>query len=137
MDEHLDVAPGCRIPLHELHWRFSPSSGPGGQHANRAHSRAEVRFDIATSPSLTRTQRERLMERLGASVTVVADDERSQHRNRALALRRLAHRLAGALHRPANRRPTRPSRTAVERRLNDKRRQAQRKQARRRPPPTE
>ena len=91
---HLVVSRSCRIPLDELEWRFSASGGPGGQHANTSNTKAEVRFDVATSPSLGPRQRARLLERLGPVVRVVASDERSQARNRDLALERLAARLA-------------------------------------------
>ena len=92
------------IPLTELSWRFSRSGGPGGQHANTADTRVEVRFDIAGSPSLGPRQRARLLERLGPEVRVVASDERSQARNRDLAQRRLADRLRDALRVEAPRR---------------------------------
>jgi ribosome-associated protein len=128
----LRVSGSCAIPLAELTWRFSRSGGPGGQHANTSDTRAEVRFDVASSPSLGPRQRARLLERLGPEVRVVASDERSQARNRALALERLADRLAGALRIEAPRRPTRPTKGSVERRLEGKRRQADRKAARRR-----
>lgn len=133
--DELRVSSSCSIPLAELSWRFSRSGGPGGQHANTADTRAEVRFDIAASPSLGPRQRARLLERLGPEVRAVASDERSQARNRALALERLAERLAGALRVTAARRPTRPTRAGVERRLGTKRRQADRKALRRRPEP--
>ena len=87
----LVVSRTCRIPLSELEWRFSASGGPGGQHANTSNTRAEVRFDVAGSPSLGPRQRARLLERLGPVVRVVADDERSQARNRQLALDRLGY----------------------------------------------
>jgi len=122
------------IPLAELTWRFSRSSGPGGQHANTADTRAEVRFDIAGSPSLGPRQRARLLERLGEEVRVVASDERSQARNRDLALQRLAERLSNGLRVEAPRRPTKPTKASVRRRLDAKRRQATRKADRRRPP---
>ena len=93
----LVVSRSCRIPLDELEWRFSSSGGPGGQHANTSNTRAEVRFDIANSPSLGPRQRARLLEKLGPVVRVVADDERSQLRNRELALQRLGDRLREAL----------------------------------------
>src|ERR1700723_875452 len=93
----LFVSRSLSIPVGELEWRFSRSGGPGGQHANKTSSRAEVRFDIATSPSLGPRQRTRLLERFGPEIRVVADDERSQARNRNLALERLAGRLRGAL----------------------------------------
>ena len=119
------------IPDDELDVRTGPSGGPGGQHANRAHTRVDVRFDVEASTALGPRQRARLLERLGPVVRVVADDERSQARNRALAFDRLAAKLADALHVDPPRRPTRPSKGAVERRLDDTRRQSQRKQQRR------
>ena len=134
MGETLRVSSTCVIPLDEIEWRFTPSGGPGGQHANKANTRVEVRFDIAGSPSLTDNQRTRLLERLGDSVRVVADDERSQTRNRALALERLQARLGSALHVERPRRATKPSKGAKERRLQDKRQQSERKASRRRPP---
>src|SRR5262245_62603082 len=97
MAEMLVVSRTCRIPLDELEWRFSGSGGPGGQHANTANTRAEVRFDVAASPSLGPRQRARLLDKLGPVVRVVAADERSQARNRDLALERLAARLHDAL----------------------------------------
>ncbi len=128
--EMLRVTKTLSIPIEELEWRFSGSSGPGGQHANTANTRAEVRFDVAGSPSLGPRQRDRLLERLGPLVRVVASDERSQIRNRELALERLAERLAGALKVEPPRVRTRPTRASKERRLEAKRRQAQRKRER-------
>ena len=133
-DQVLRVTSSVAVPLSELEWRFGPSGGPGGQHANRAHSRAEVRFDVVASSALTDAQRRRLRNRLGDAVVVGADDDRSQARNRRLALDRLRRRLADALRVDPPRRPTRPGRGAVERRLEAKRRQAQRKRERRTPP---
>lgn len=129
--EVLQVTADCAIRLDELSWRFTPSGGPGGQHANRAATRAEVTFDVAGSTSLGEAQRARLVSRLGPVVQVAADDERSQLRNRALALERLRQRLAGALHQPRTRRPSRPSRGAVERRLQAKHHRSARKRERR------
>lgn len=129
----LRVTRHLAVPLDELRWRFTTSGGPGGQHANRASTRAEVLFDVAASPSLGPRQRARLLERLGPTVRVAASDERSQARNRDLALRRLADRLAAALRVDAPRVATRPSTGAVARRLDDKRRRSQRKALRRRP----
>lgn len=123
----------CAIPLAELTWRFSRSGGPGGQHANTADTRAEVRFDIASSAALGPRQRARLLERFGPEVWVVASDERSQARNRELAMDRLAAKLADALRVTAPRRATRPTKGSVERRLEGKRRQSARKVARRPP----
>jgi ribosome-associated protein len=133
MADDLRVADDCVVPLAEIDWRFGPSGGPGGQHANRAHTRVEASFDAAASPSLTDSQRERIVRRLGSPVRVVADDERSQARNRAVALQRLAARLAGALEVPKRRRPTRPGRAAVARRLDAKRRRSSIKRQRARP----
>ena len=130
-DYELRVTASVVIPAHELTWTFGPSGGPGGQHANRAHTRSEVRFDAATSTALSGYQRTRIIERLGPIVTVSADDERSQLRNRRLALDRLRRKLAEAWRVEAKRRPTRPGRGAVERRLEAKRQQAARKRDRR------
>jgi ribosome-associated protein len=127
----LRVSRTCAIPLQELEWRFSASGGPGGQHANTANTRVEVRFDVASSPSLGPRQRARLVERLGAAVRVVASDERSQARNRQLALDRLRSRLAEALRVAPARHPTSPTRQARERRLEDKRRRGDIKRQRR------
>ncbi len=129
----LRVSPTLVIPLAELAWRFSRSGGPGGQHANTADTRVEVRFDVAASPSLGPRQRARLLERLGPEVRAVASDDRSQARNRDLALQRLADRLRVGLQVEAPRRATKPTKASVQRRLKDKRRQADRKADRRRP----
>jgi len=136
VDDELVVNAHLRIPARELEWRFAPSSGPGGQHANRAHTRAEVRFDVAASSALRPTDRARLLDRLGDVVTAASDDERSQLRNRRVALDRLRRTLLEALRPPVPRRPTRPTRGSVESRLAAKRRQAGRK-ADRRPPPVD
>lgn len=129
--EHLRVTATCAIPLGELRWRFSRSGGPGGQHANTSDTRAEVIFDVAGSPSLREHHRHRLLDRLGPEVRVVAADERSQVRNRALALERLAERLAGALRVDTPRRPTRPTRGSQVRRVESKRRRSDVKRLRR------
>jgi ribosome-associated protein len=129
----LRVTRTCVIPLDELEWRFSASGGPGGQHANTANTRAEVRFDVAASPSLGPRQRARLLERVGPVVRVAASDERSQARNRQLALDRLRSRLAEALRVAKPRRPTAPSQAARERRLRAKHRRSDVKQKRARP----
>jgi ribosome-associated protein len=126
----LVVTRHCRIPLSELTWRFTTSGGPGGQHANRSHTAAEVSFDVAGSASLGPRQRTRLLDRLGPIARASASDERSQLRNRDLALERLRSRLAAALAVDKPRVATRPSRAAKERRLEDKRRNAQRKRSR-------
>jgi ribosome-associated protein len=132
-DRFLVVSRSCRIPLDELEWRFTGSGGPGGQHANTANTRVELRFDVEGSPSLGPRQRARLIERLGATVRVVASDERSQSRNRALALDRMRDRLAAALHVEAPRHATRPTRAAKQRRLDEKRHRSDVKRARQSP----
>jgi ribosome-associated protein len=120
--EVLRVSRSLSVPLSELEWRFSRSSGPGGQHANKASTRAEVSFDIEASPSLGPRQRARLLERFGTEIRVAAEDERSQTRNRALALERLRDRLASALKTAPPRVATAPSASAKRRRLDSKRR---------------
>lgn len=133
MPDDLIVREGLVIPDAELSERFMPSGGPGGQHANRASTRVELRFDVASSSALSRSQRERIIERLGGEVRVVVDEERSQLRNRDIARDRLAARLRAALTREAPRRPTRPSRGAKERRIKEKKRRSELKAQRRRP----
>jgi ribosome-associated protein len=113
--------------------RASRSSGPGGQHANVTASRIEAVFDIDASNTLSAAQRERLHRRFGRRVSAVAQDARSQARNRELALERLRSRIAGGLAVPKRRRATKPGRAARERRLESKRRTSERKRARRRP----
>jgi ribosome-associated protein len=126
----LRVTPTCVLRMDELDWRFSASGGPGGQHVNTANTRAEVRFDITASPSLGPRQRARLLERLGPEVRVVASDERSQLRNRELALERLRSRLAEALRVETPRRSTKPTTASRERRLDEKRRRSETKRRR-------
>lgn len=121
------------IPLAEIDVRASRSSGPGGQHANVTASRIEASFEIAASSTLSDERKRRLSARHGRFVTAVAQDARSQARNRELALERLGARIASGLARAKKRRPTRPGRAARERRLDAKRRTAQRKSERRRP----
>jgi ribosome-associated protein len=115
----------------ELEWKFTTSGGPGGQHANTANTKVELRFDVEGSAALSEWQRARLVERLGPVVRVVASERRSQAQNRELALERLQSKLAAALHVDPARRPSKPSRSAVEKRLDDKKRQSERKAARR------
>jgi ribosome-associated protein len=131
----LRVNASLAIPLAEISLRSSRSSGPGGQHANVTASRVEASFDVRSSRTLSESQRERLLARAGARVTAVAQDARSQARNRELALQRLGERLASALRTPAPRTPTSPTRASRERRLEDKRRTAARKRERRPPGP--
>jgi ribosome-associated protein len=129
-DEVLQVTRTLVIPLAELTWRFTPSGGPGGQHANRSSTRAEVRFDVAHSTALGPRQRARLVERLGPEVRAASSEERSQKRNREIALERLGARLAEALRDRTPRVPTTPSAAARARRLEDKRHRAARKRDR-------
>ena len=131
--EGLRVTRDVSIPLAEIELRASRSGGPGGQHANVTASRVEAVFDVSSSPSLTGAQRERVMGRLGPRVTAVAQDTRSQARNRELALERLRSRLAGALAVQRPRKKTRATRASKERRLQGKRKRADVKRARRRP----
>ena len=128
----MPVARGVAIPLAEVELRASRSSGPGGQHANVTASRIEAVFDVAASEALDDEQKRRVMARCGPRVVAVAQDARSQARNRELALERLAARLAAALHVPRRRRATKPTRASRERRLDAKRRRAQLKRQRRR-----
>lgn len=132
-DDDLTVNRSVRIPRAELTLRFTASGGPGGQHANKAATRVELVFDVESSPSLTETQRRRIVSRLGPVVRIVADDERSQLRNRRIAEERLAARLASALEVRRTRRPTKRTRGSQKRRLDAKRRRSDVKANRRRP----
>jgi ribosome-associated protein len=134
MDGPLRVTRDLTIPLDEIVVRASRSSGPGGQHANVTASRIEAIFDVGASKVLSATQRERLRARYGPRVTAIAQDARSQARNRELALERLRERIARALHVQRPRHATKPTRGSKERRLESKRKVAQRKRDRRRPP---
>ena len=134
MADELEITPGLSIPLDLVEIRTSRSSGPGGQHANVTASRVEVVLDLSSVATLSESQRARLVAKLGPRVSATAQDTRSQARNRDLALGRLAAKLAAALVIPARRRPSRPTRSSVERRLESKRRQSTRKQNRRPPP---
>ncbi|MGR0318856.1 alternative ribosome rescue aminoacyl-tRNA hydrolase ArfB [Agromyces sp. ZXT2-3] len=135
----LRIDPGLTIPESELSWRFSRSSGPGGQGVNTADSRAELVWDVAGSAAITPLQRERLLERLSGrlvdgALAITASEHRSQLRNRDAARARLAAVVADALRPPPpSRRPTRPSRGAKERRLAAKRRRTDVKRLRRPP----
>lgn len=137
MPGSLRVTRSVVIPERELTWRFSRSSGPGGQSVNTADSRVELSLDVARTSALGPIQRARALERLSRRLvdgvlTVRASDHRSQLRNREAALERMAKILAGALAPPPpRRRPTRPSRGSVERRLADKKRRSRTKRLRR------
>jgi ribosome-associated protein len=132
----LRIAPGVEIPIAEVEIRASRSSGPGGQHANVTESRVEAVFDVAGSATLGEADKARLLEQVGPRVSAVAQDARSQARNRELALERLRERLAAALVVPKERRRTRPKKAAEEKRLADKRARGERKRERR-PPETD
>ena len=133
--DSLPVRHGVSIPLSEIELRTSRSSGPGGQHANVTASRVEAVFDVAASDALSDAQRARVMGRLGPRVTAAAQDTRSQHRNRELALERLTGRLASALEVRRPRTKTRPTRASQRRRIESKKRRADIKRGRRRPDP--
>lgn len=133
MDDPIDLGHGVSLPLSEVTIRTSRSSGPGGQHANVTASRVEAIFDVAASSALTAEQKQRVMARCGPRVRAVAQDARSQSRNRELALERLKRRLSAALVSPRPRLSTRPTEASVRRRLDEKQRQSQRKQERRPP----
>jgi len=121
------------LPLAEVEFRVSRSSGPGGQHASTAATRVEARFDVETSDALTPVQKRRVIARAGPVLRAVAQDERSQLRNRELAVERLAARLRDALRVERRRVPTGPTPAARERRLDEKRRRAAVKRSRRVP----
>jgi ribosome-associated protein len=122
------------LPRGEFELRFSRSSGPGGQHAQRNETRVEAVFDVDASATLTDAQKERLRERIGPVVRSIAQDERSQSRNRELALERVAEQLREALRVRRKRRPTKPTRASQERRLDEKKRRGQAKRLRQPPP---
>ena len=121
------------IPDAELTWRFTTSGGPGGQHANRSATRAELTWDVAGSGAVDAERHRLLLDRLGPTCTVVADDERSQARNRHAAERRLAQRVREASVVEPPRRATRPTPGSKRRRLEEKRRRSRDKELRRRP----
>ena len=118
------------VPASELVWRYDTPGGPGGQHANRAATRVELRLDLAGSPSLSDADRNRLVAKLGPSVVVTAADSRSQVRNRELALERLRTVLGEALKPERPRRKTKPSRGAKQRRVDAKRQRSALKRTR-------
>ncbi len=126
------------IPEAELAWTFGPTGGPGGQHANKANTRAELRFDLASTgafpPDVTERMSVALANRMSDGViTVIADETRSQWRNRMAARRRLAELLAAASAPPTPRRPTKPTRASKLRRSQEKRRRSETKKLRRNP----
>lgn len=131
--ETLRVTASVRVPLEDIAVRYETSGGAGGQHANRSHTRVELSFDVRASTALSEAQRDRVVAKLGPVVRAGAADSRSQARNRELALERLGAKLAEALHVDPTRRPTRPTKGSVRRRLDAKRQAGERKVLRRRP----
>jgi len=131
--ESIRVTRSVAIPRSDIELRFSRSSGPGGQHAQKTESRVEAVFDVEASSALTDRQKSRVLSRAGPVIRAVAQDERSQWRNRELAVERLVEQLRQALRVERPRRPTRPTRESKERRLEQKRRRGEIKRLRRPP----
>jgi len=129
--ESIRVTRSVSIPRSEIELRFSRSSGPGGQHAQKSDTRVEATFDVEASAALTPAQKRRVVARAGPVIRAIAQDERSQWRNRELATERLVEALREALKVPRRRRQTKPGRAAVERRLEQKRRRSELKRRRR------
>jgi ribosome-associated protein len=132
--ESIRVTRSVSIPAGEIRLRVSRSSGPGGQHANTAETRVEAVFDVDASTALTERQKQRVKTAAGPVLRAVAQDERSQARNRDLAVERLVAKLRVALRVERRRVPTRPTRASVERRLQGKRRRSTTKRRRAAPP---
>ena len=133
--ESIRVTRSVSLPLSEIELRVSRSSGPSGQHAQKTSTRVEAVFDVDASQALSDVQKRRVVLRAGATLRAVAQDERSQVRNRELAVERLVEKLRAALAVPRRRKPTRPGPEVRERRLEHKRRRARTKQLRRPPEP--
>ena len=131
--ESIRVTPRLAIPLVEVELRFSRSSGPGGQHAQKTETRVEAVFDVEASATLSEAQKRRLAARAGPVVRALAQDERSQWRNRQVALERLAVTIGEGLRVERRRRPTEPSPAARDQRLEEKRRRAELKRLRQEP----
>jgi ribosome-associated protein len=129
--ESIRVTRSVVLPPGEIVLRFSRSSGPGGQHAQKSETRVEAVFDVESSGALTETQKRRVVARAGPVLRAVAQDERSQTRNRELAVERLVEQLREALRIQRRRVPTRPTEAARERRLDEKRRRSRTKRLRR------
>jgi ribosome-associated protein len=132
-DESIRVTRTVLLPRSEVAYRYSRSSGPGGQHAQKSDTRVEATFDVEASSALSDAQKRRVVAKAGPVLRAVAQDERSQWRNRELATERLVDALRRALKVERRRRPTKPSKAAVERRLESKRRRAATKRMRRPP----
>jgi ribosome-associated protein len=131
--ESIRVTRSVSVPTSEIELRFSRSSGPGGQHAQKTESRVEAVFDVEASSALTERQKTRVIDRAGPVLRAVAQDERSQWRNRELATERLVEQLRQALRVERKRRPTKPTKASQERRLEQKRRRGEIKRLRRAP----
>ena len=131
--ESIRVTRSVSIPLSEIDFRTSRSSGPGGQHAQKSETRVEALFDVEASSALTDRQKHRVLRKAGPVLRAIAQDERSQARNRELAVERIAGALREALHVDRKRVPTKPGKAAVERRLEQKRRRSQTKRLRQPP----
>src|ERR671910_1096669 len=129
--ESIRVTRSVVLPLSEIELRVSRSSGPGGQHANTSETRVEAVFDVERSTALTTVQKRRVIARAGPVLRAVAQDERSQLRNRRLAIERVVEQLRQALRVERRRVPTRPTAASVERRLEEKRRRSETKRRRR------
>jgi ribosome-associated protein len=129
--ESIRVTRSVVLPLGEVQFRYSRSSGPGGQHAQKSETRVEAVFDVEASSALTKTQKRRVVGRAGPVLRAIAQDQRSQLRNRELALERLVEQLRQALKVERRRVPTKPTEGSKQRRLDDKRRRAQTKRLRR------
>jgi ribosome-associated protein len=132
--ESIRVTRSVSIPRSEIELRFSRSSGPGGQHAQKSDTRVEALFEVESSSALSETQKRRVVLRAGPVLRAVAQDERSQWRNRELATERLVDQLREALRVPRPRRATKPTKASVQRRLEGKRRRSDVKRLRRPPP---
>ena len=131
--ESIQLTRSVSIPRSEIELRFSRSSGPGGQHAQKSDTRVEATFDVEASSALSEAQKRRVLARAGPVLRAVAQDERSQWRNRELATERLVEALREALKVKRRRRPTKPSKGSVQRRLDAKRRRGDKKRLRRPP----
>jgi ribosome-associated protein len=129
--ESIRVTRSVVLPLAEVRFRYSRSSGPGGQHAQKSSTRVEAVFDVEASQALTDAQKRRVVARAGPALRAVAQDERSQLRNRELALERVVEQLRRALRVDRRRVPTKPTAAARKRRLEEKRRRGETKRLRR------
>ena len=131
--ESIQVTRSVSLPRSQIDYRFSRSSGPGGQHAQKSDTRVEASFDVEASTALSEAQKRRVVGKAGPVLRAIAQDERSQWRNRELATERLVEALREALRVPRRRRPTKPTKASRERRLEQKRRRSDTKRLRRPP----